>query len=91
MDDFNHMIFDPKEFSGKRVLVTGGTKGGMGEAIVKRLTLAAATVITTARHTPEELKDSNLFRPISARRPALQKLWKIYLNVLAAWIFSSTT
>jgi NAD(P)-dependent dehydrogenase (short-subunit alcohol dehydrogenase family) len=36
------------EFKGKRVLVTGGTKG-MGEAIVRRFRLSGATVATTAR------------------------------------------
>jgi NAD(P)-dependent dehydrogenase (short-subunit alcohol dehydrogenase family) len=36
------------EFKGKRVLVTGGTKG-MGEAIVRRFTLSGATVAATAR------------------------------------------
>jgi NAD(P)-dependent dehydrogenase (short-subunit alcohol dehydrogenase family) len=40
--------FDPAEFGGKRVLVTGGTKG-MGEAIVRRLAAGGATVATTAR------------------------------------------
>ena len=40
------------ELSGKRILVTGGTSG-MGEAIVKRLTQAGATVITIARTNPE--------------------------------------
>jgi len=50
-----------QELNGKRVLVTGGTKGGIGEAIVKRLTGAGATVITTARSTPDELKNSDLF------------------------------
>lgn len=39
---------DPTEFVGKRVLVTGGTKG-MGEAIVRRLADGGATVATTAR------------------------------------------
>jgi len=61
MDKFNHIIIDPKEFESKRVLVTGGTKGGMGEAIVKRLTKAGATVITTARTTSAELNGSDLF------------------------------
>jgi NAD(P)-dependent dehydrogenase (short-subunit alcohol dehydrogenase family) len=36
------------EFKGKRVLITGGTKG-MGEAIVRRFMLSGALVATTAR------------------------------------------
>lgn len=43
---------DPTEFAGKRVLVTGGTKGA-GEAIVRRLAAAGAQVITSARSAPE--------------------------------------
>lgn len=43
---------DSAEFSGKRVLVTGGTKGA-GEAIVRRMAAAGAEVITTARSAPE--------------------------------------
>jgi NAD(P)-dependent dehydrogenase (short-subunit alcohol dehydrogenase family) len=39
---------DPSEFAGKRILITGGTKG-MGEAIARRLALAGAMVATTAR------------------------------------------
>lgn len=61
MGNFSHVTIDPEELGGKRVLVTGGTKGGMGEAIVKRFTKAGATVITTARTTPDELKESELF------------------------------
>lgn len=61
MENFNHIFIDPKELEGKRILVTGGTKGGIGEAIVKRLTHAGATVITTARKAPDELEDSDLF------------------------------
>jgi NAD(P)-dependent dehydrogenase (short-subunit alcohol dehydrogenase family) len=39
------------EFNGKRILVTGGTKG-IGEATVNRLVRGGATVITTARSIP---------------------------------------
>ena len=39
------------EFNGKRVLVTGGTKG-IGEAIVSRLRYGGATVLATARANP---------------------------------------
>ena len=39
------------EFKGKRVLVTGGTKG-VGEAIVCRFELSGASVATTARSAP---------------------------------------
>ncbi|WP_199330954.1 SDR family NAD(P)-dependent oxidoreductase [Leptolyngbya sp. FACHB-16] len=42
----------PGELSGKGALVTGGSKG-MGEAFVKRLRQAGATVITTARSVPD--------------------------------------
>jgi NAD(P)-dependent dehydrogenase (short-subunit alcohol dehydrogenase family) len=51
---------DSNELSGKRVLVTGGTKG-MGEAIVKRLRQAGASVITTARSIPENLQSPEMF------------------------------
>ena len=49
-----------RDFAAKRVLVTGGTKG-MGEAIVRRLREAGATVFTTARSAPANLTDPTLF------------------------------
>ncbi len=49
-----------QEFAGKRALVTGGTKG-MGEAIVRRLREAGASVFTTARSAPNNLEQPDFF------------------------------
>src|SRR3979490_1947618 len=43
-----HFPVSGDEFKGKRVLVTGGTKG-MGQAMVRRFALSGASVATTAR------------------------------------------
>jgi len=51
---------DPREFAGKRVLVTGGTQG-MGEAIVRRLAAGGARVATTARSPLPEGQAPDLF------------------------------
>jgi NAD(P)-dependent dehydrogenase (short-subunit alcohol dehydrogenase family) len=48
------------ELNGRRALVTGGTRG-IGEAVVVRLREAGVKVLTTARTTPAELADANLF------------------------------
>lgn len=47
---------DPGEFAGRRVLVTGGTKG-MGAAIMRRLQRGGARVATTARRPLPPLRD----------------------------------
>ena len=50
------------ELSGKIALVTGGTKGA-GKAIAERLSKSGATVIITARNTPEKENSSLHFIP----------------------------
>ena len=45
------MVYDPDEFAGKRILVTGGTRG-IGEATVNRLSLGGGKVLSTARTIP---------------------------------------
>jgi len=51
---------DRREFDGKHVLVTGGTKG-IGAAVATRLREGGATVLTTARARPSDLTDVDLF------------------------------
>jgi NAD(P)-dependent dehydrogenase (short-subunit alcohol dehydrogenase family) len=48
------------EFSGKRVLITGGTKG-VGAALVDRMLRGGATVLTTARSALSEIDPRVLF------------------------------
>jgi NAD(P)-dependent dehydrogenase (short-subunit alcohol dehydrogenase family) len=52
---------DKTEFTGKRVLVTGGTKGA-GKAIANRFLCGGATVIITARSAPEEETKSHFIQ-----------------------------
>src|SRR2546422_7015617 len=47
--------YDANEFTGKRILVTGGTRG-IGEAIVNRLVRGGGTVLATARTIPMDGK-----------------------------------
>jgi len=56
-DDFSAV---PHEFDGKRVVVTGGTKG-IGQAVAARLREAGARVLTTGRTRPTDLTDANSF------------------------------
>jgi NAD(P)-dependent dehydrogenase (short-subunit alcohol dehydrogenase family) len=51
---------DTAELVGRKALVTGGTKG-IGEAVATRLREAGARVLTTARTSPGDLVDADLF------------------------------
>jgi NAD(P)-dependent dehydrogenase (short-subunit alcohol dehydrogenase family) len=62
--------YDAQEFSGKRILVTGGSKG-IGEAIVNRMRRGGGTVLAAARTIPAG-RDPKHFIPadVSARAGA---------------------
>jgi NAD(P)-dependent dehydrogenase (short-subunit alcohol dehydrogenase family) len=51
---------DYLELTGKRALVTGGTKG-VGQAVVAALREAGATVLTTARSRSEQIGHADQF------------------------------
>jgi NAD(P)-dependent dehydrogenase (short-subunit alcohol dehydrogenase family) len=58
---------EPTEFKGRRILVTGGTRG-IGEAIVDRLIRGGGDVIATARSvSPETSADRFVQADVSAR------------------------
>ena len=57
----NSPSIDANEFTGKRVLVTGGTKG-IGGAIADRFQRGGATVIITARSAPTEKTDNHFIQ-----------------------------
>jgi NAD(P)-dependent dehydrogenase (short-subunit alcohol dehydrogenase family) len=59
-DDSYPFSYDPHEFDGKRVLVTGGTKG-LGAAMVRRFLIGGAQVALTARSHASSIPDSALF------------------------------
>src|SRR5438034_2308433 len=59
--------YDANEFTGRRILVTGGTRG-IGEAIVNRLVRGGGDVVATARSvSPEIAADRFVQADISTR------------------------
>lgn len=76
-----HFNFN-NELSGKIALVTGGTKGA-GRAIAERLLQAGATVIITARNTPE--KENSKLHFIPSDLSKAEGAQKVVGEVLSAY------
>jgi len=72
---------DANEFSGKHVLVTGGTKG-IGAAIVNRLRCGGATVLATARNIPVDGISERLIQADGATRVGADHIIKTTLDRL---------
>ena len=77
----NQQACESAEFAGKRVLVTGGTKG-IGAAVVNRLALGAATVLTTARSIPTGGDSGNFIQADISTRDGAEKVIKTTLDRL---------
>ncbi|HXJ57827.1 MAG TPA: SDR family oxidoreductase [Verrucomicrobiae bacterium] len=67
------------EFNGRRVLVTGGTKG-TGKAIADRFQHGGATVIITARSAPTEKTDNHFIRADVSTAEGTSKVINEILN-----------
>jgi NAD(P)-dependent dehydrogenase (short-subunit alcohol dehydrogenase family) len=87
---------DPTEFAGKRVLVSGGTKG-LGRATVERFRAGGARVITSARGEPEpiegvEFVQADLTTPEGGERLAQDSLERFGgIDILAHVLGGSKT
>ena len=68
------------EFKGRRVLVTGGTKGGIGEAIVDRLIGGGARVITTARSLPRDGTPDHVVQADVSTREGIDQIVKAVMD-----------
>ena len=72
---------DTNEFTGKRILVTGGSKG-IGEAIVNRLRRGGGTVIATARSIPKGGAAEQFIRADGTTRAGADHIIKTTLDRL---------
>lgn len=71
--------YEMAEFTGKRVLVTGGTKG-IGAATVNRFAASGARVLTTARSVPTSRSSDNLIQADVSTGEGAEKVIKTTLD-----------
>src|SRR5882672_5729483 len=71
----SNVPYDANEFTGKRVLVTGGSKG-IGEAIVNRLRRGGATVLATARTVPADSNPEQFIQADASTRAGADHIIK---------------
>jgi NAD(P)-dependent dehydrogenase (short-subunit alcohol dehydrogenase family) len=69
------IISDGNEFTGKRILVTGGTKG-IGEAIMHRLVAGGGLVLATARTVPKGGNAEQFIQADASTRPGAEHVIK---------------
>lgn len=77
----SNVPYDANEFTGKRILVTGGTRG-IGEAIVNRLRRGGASLITTARTIPEGVNAEQFIQADVSTRTGADHIIKSTLDRL---------
>src|SRR5438093_9104825 len=79
MNAMNKHTAEANEFTGKRILVTGGTKG-VGKAIADRFQRGGATVIITARSALTEKTDSHFIQADASTAEGTTKVINEILN-----------
>jgi len=77
----SNIAYDANEFVGKRILVTGGSKG-IGEATVNRLRRGGATVLATARTVPASGKSEQFVQADVSTRAGADHIIQATLNRL---------
>ena len=77
----SNVPYDAQEFSGKRILITGGSKG-IGDAIVNRLRRGGGTVLATARTIPAGGDPKQFIQADSSTRVGADRVVKTTLDRL---------
>ena len=77
----SNLPYDSKEFVGKRILVTGGTRG-IGEAIVNRLLRGGGTVLATARTIPASANPEQFIQADASSRAGADHVIKTIFDRL---------